>query len=194
MCHAFLRDASFWSFLFSVDCEIAERRRAEGCSACGGPLHSAHYLRKPRGVEREALGIELSYRLSLCCGREGCRRRATPRSVRFLGPKVYLGVVVVLVTAMRQGPTPPGMLQLQELFGADRRTIKRWQNLWEDVFPESTFWRTAKARFMPPPDERALPRSLLERFWGVDLPTSLQNLMQFLAPITIRGGLSMPAP
>ncbi|NLS97786.1 MAG: hypothetical protein GXX96_37065 [Planctomycetaceae bacterium] len=38
--------------------------------------------------------------------RDGCRKRTTPLSVRFLGRKVYLGAVVVLVAAMRQGPSP----------------------------------------------------------------------------------------
>jgi hypothetical protein len=44
--------------------------------------------------------------LSLCCSRDGCRRRMTPPSVRFLGRRVYLGAVLVLVSAMQQGSLP----------------------------------------------------------------------------------------
>jgi hypothetical protein len=47
--------------------------------------------------------------------------------VRFLGRKVYLAVVVILVAAMRHGPTPRRLRLLSEHFGADRRTIARWQ-------------------------------------------------------------------
>ena len=38
--------------------------------------------------------------------REGCRRRHTPPSVRFLGRRVYAGLVVVLVSAMHHGLKP----------------------------------------------------------------------------------------
>jgi hypothetical protein len=39
-------------------------------------------------------------RFSLCCGREGCRRRATPPSVRFLGRRVYVGAVVIVASVL----------------------------------------------------------------------------------------------
>ena len=39
-------------------------------------------------------------RFSLCCGREGCRHRATPPSVRFLGRRVYVGAVVIVASAI----------------------------------------------------------------------------------------------
>ena len=45
----------------------------------------------------------------------------TPRSVRFLGRKVYLGAVVILISAMREGPTPRRVHELARLFGVDRR-------------------------------------------------------------------------
>ena len=51
MYHELLRDASFWTFLFSVDQDIAQRCRSKGCP-CGGHLHCADYPRKPRGVPR----------------------------------------------------------------------------------------------------------------------------------------------
>lgn len=189
MCHAFLRDARFWLVLLEIDRDLAEEARQGRCRLCGGPLHCAHYRRKPRGVEAVELSLEFRYRLSFCCG--SCRRRLTPPSVRFLGPKVYLGAVVVLVTAMRQGPTPTGLRKLRELFGADRRTIARWQALWTEVFPATRFWRVEKARFMPPVEEGELPQSLLGAFAGSQLAEKLRAALRFLAPITVPGGLAV---
>ena len=88
MYHDLPRTARFWSFLLTVDQDLAEETRKKACP-CGGRLHSANYLRKPRGTpvrlpEQECL------RFSFCCDRDGCRKRATPPSVRFLGRKVYL--------------------------------------------------------------------------------------------------------
>ena len=191
MYHEWLRDARFWLVLLAIDRDVAEEARKESCRVCGGPLHCAHYRRKPRGVEPRGLSLEFLYRLSFCCGR--CRKRLTPSSVRFLGRKVYLGAVVVLVTAMRQGPTPTGRRRLRELFGADRLTIARWQSLWSDVFPSTKFWTVAKARFMPPVEEAQLPRSLLEAVEGSVLEAKLQAVLRFLAPITTPGGLTVPA-
>jgi hypothetical protein len=40
---------------------------------------------------------------------------------------VYLKALVILVTAMRQGPTPMGFKELNGLFDVSRRTLARWQ-------------------------------------------------------------------
>ncbi len=63
------------------------------------------YPRKPRGVARRVVDDSIGTRLSFCCAREGCRRRHTPASVRFLCRRVFLGAVVVLVTALSSGLT-----------------------------------------------------------------------------------------
>ena len=89
MYHDLLRDASFWLFLFSIDQDLAENTRQQACP-CGGRLHRANYPRKPRGGSDD-LPEQYRWRLSFCCERDGCRKRVTPPSVRFLGPKVYLG-------------------------------------------------------------------------------------------------------
>lgn len=193
MCHRFLFDARFWSVLFRIDRDLAEEARSGSCPHCGGPLHCADYPRKPRGVDPDTLPVEFLYRLSFCCGRDGCRKRLTPPSVRFLGRKVYLGAVVVLITAMRQGPTPRGMRELGRLFGADRRTIARWQEFWREVFCETKFWATARGRLMPPADETLLPRSLLDRVAGSTTAERLRGVLRFLAPITTSGGLALRA-
>jgi hypothetical protein len=117
----------------------------------------------------------------------------TPPSVRFLGRKVYLGAVVILVAAMRHGPSPRRVRGLSQLFGADRRTIARWQILWRERFPQTSFWKVARGRLVPAIEIVSLPRSLLEAFvrndedqpgWG--------KLLLFLSPITIAGGLEIP--
>jgi hypothetical protein len=116
----------------------------------------------------------------------------TPPSVRFLGRKVYLGAVVVLVAAMRQGPSPRRVRELSRLFGADRRTIARWQVFWQEHFPQTRFWKVARSRFVSALASVTLPRSLLDAFLVGDDPSQdWGRLLLFLAPITITGGLGI---
>ena len=139
---------SLWSFLLSVDKDLAEiRQRRDGCS-CGGRLHCAAYPRAPRSG-LDDLPNECRYRFSFCCDRDGCRKRVTPPSVRFLGRKVYLGVVVILVSAMRQGPAPRRVRELSSLFGVDRATITRWQTFWREHVPRTPFWKVARLASCP---------------------------------------------
>jgi hypothetical protein len=181
------RGASFWLFLFSVDQDLAQSAR-EKCCSCGGRLHRADFPRKPRGAED--LPQDYRYRFSFCCERDGCRKRVTPPSVRFLGRKVYLCAVVVLVSAMRQGPSPRRVRELSQLFGADRRTIARWQLFWREQVPQTPFWKIAGGRLPVPAETMTLPRSLLEAFLGGDDPCRCWGLLlRFLSPITITGGL-----
>ena len=84
------------------------------------------------------------------------------------------------------------MRELSALFGADRRTIARWQVLWCEHFPQTRFWKVCGASFMPPIDTAALPRSLLEAFLRTDDPREdWKRLLCFLSPITIAGGLAV---
>jgi hypothetical protein len=148
-------------------------------------------VRKPRGT-LEQLPEPQRLRLSFCCDRDGCRKRVTPPSVRFLGPKVYLGVVVILISALRQGSSPRRVRELSRRFGADRRTIARWQIFWREHFPQLPFWKTARARLVPVVEIVALPYSLVDVFltrhrrcrgWTL--------LLRFLSPITIPGVLQI---
>ena len=185
-----LQDASFWRFLFSVDYDLAESARKEACP-CGGRLHCANYPRNPRGG-CENLPGSYGYRLSFCCDRDGCRKRATPPSVRFLGRKVYLGAVVLLVAAVRQGPSPRRVRDLSQLFGADRRTIARWRVFWREHFPQTPFWKANRSRLVPKVDITNLPRALFEAFiYRDDSREDWKRLLEFLSPITITGGLSI---
>ena len=166
-----LRDARFYEFELKVDRDRLAEARAEGCASCGGVLHAADFPRKPRGGP-VALGEDHDKRFSLCFAREGCRGRCTPPSLRFLGRRVYLGAIVVVVAAMRQGATPARMRRLRELLGVSRRTVERWRAWWRETFAESPFWRIVSAAFMPPVETRLLPASLLERFSGTTNPGS----------------------
>src|SRR6202521_5812725 len=84
-----LADATFHHLLLACDRELADTARGAGCKRCGGVVHSAPYWRKPRGRPCR-LGREHDRRFSFCCAVDGCRSRATPPSLRFLGPKVSL--------------------------------------------------------------------------------------------------------
>ena len=180
-------DARFHALLLRVDQDVAVAAREEGCPRCGGALHAAPYERKPRGGP-PGLGEEHDRRFSFCCAEDGCRKRHTPPSLRFLGRKVYLGAVVVLVSAMRHGATPARMRKLRERVGVSRRTVERWRRWWREAFTESAFWRAATPAFMPPVETGRLPASLLERFAG-DGEGRLVALLRFLGPIT--GGAGM---
>ena len=124
MWQKFLTDARFHEALLEIDRQIAAEARERGCPECGGVLHVASFPRKPRGGPQ--LTDEHEIRLSFCCAREGCRKRVTPASLRFLGRRVYWATIVVLVPVMRQGPKPKRMRRFQELLGVSRRTVERW--------------------------------------------------------------------
>ena len=181
-----LADPKLHALLRKCDEELAAECRAGGCPRCGGKLHSARYPRKPRGGPAGEL-THGEFRFSFCCAVEGCRKRATPASLRYLGGKVYLAVVVVLVTAMRCGTTPARLRYLQEHLGVSRRTIYRWRVWWSKGVPETPFWRTAGALLVPPVDRTRLPAALLERFTG-NAHERVLALLRFIAPLTLTSG------
>lgn len=188
MCHSFLDDANFYQHLMRLDKALAAEVQAQGCPYCGGILHSARYPRKPHGVSRHLLGPEYEYRLSFCCAAEGCRRRTTPGSVRFLGRRVYLGVVVVLITALASGSEAKRARQLSEQLGIGERTLPVWCRWWRKAFSASVFWRDAKAQLMPPVAQARLPATLLARFSGASLAEQIVALLAFIAPVSSGAG------
>lgn len=169
--------------LEKVDSELAEKVQEAGCLHCQGKLHRANYERKPRGGPKEDTERKI-YRESFCCDRDGCRRRHTPPSVRFLGRKVYWSVVVVLRTALQHGLQPERVRLLRVSLGQiDRRTLERWRAWWLEGFVQSPFWKAARARFMPSLCEPTLPLSLCQAFRS-DPPNWLVELLKFLSPVT----------
>jgi len=183
-----LRDSSFFDLLLRFDRDLATEARRTGC-ACGGVLHSAPYPRKPRGGP-PGLGPEHAVRFSFCCCVEGCRRRVTPRSLRFLGRKVFWGAVVLLVPVLRQGPTPKRVQRLCATFGVSVRTLRRWMRWWREAFAASRIFVAVRGRLARPIAIEALPGALLELFSGAGEPVErILAVLRFLAPITTGAGL-----
>lgn len=176
-CQNHLADQQLYQLLEKVDVDLTEEARQRGCLLCGGRLHRSDYDRKPRG------GPQWELRFSLCCARKGCRRRNTPPSVRFMGRRIYAGLVVVLVSAITHGLKPERVQRLREVLRIDRRTLERWRQWWLGRFVDSSFWREARARFLPPLCQKTIPLSLCLRF-AVQRRSRLLELLKFLAPIT----------
>jgi hypothetical protein len=190
MYHDLPASASFWLFLLAVDEDLAAETRKKGCS-CGGRLHRANYLRKPRGTPTQ-LPEHQRLRLSFCCDRDGCRKRVLPPSVRFLGRRVYLCAIVVLIGAMRQGPTPRRVSELSKRFGADESTIARWQTFWRQHFPRTPFWKIARASFVTLDEIVGLVYSLVDAFLRRHPPCEAWILLlRVLSPITVPRGLQI---
>ena len=177
-----LQDEKLHRLQEKVDQDLAEEAREGGCQYCGSKVHRADYERKPRGGPEE-----WDKRDSFCCAKDGCRRRLTPPSVRFLGRKIYVGVVVVLISAMQHGLKPGRVKVLGETLGIDVRTLQRWREWWLSTFVASPFWKQAKARFMSPLDERKMPLSLVNAF-GQPAREKVLELLKFLTPITTESG------
>lgn len=167
-----------------IDKELAEAVQAGACLYCGAKLHCGDYPRKPRG------GPEWDERYSFDCSR--CRKRRTPPSVRFLGRKVYVGVVVVLVAAMMHGANARRIATLHEALGIDRRTLLRWRQWWLEEFVQAPFWKANRARFMPVLEEALMPYCLVESF-NAEGREGLMKLMKFLSPITTTSGKGVVA-
>lgn len=177
MYHELFGDASFWTFLFSVDQDLSQQCRAESCS-CGGRLDCANYPRKPHGGP-ENLPREYRYRLSFCCAMDGCRKRKTPPLVRFLGRKGYLSAVVVLVSAMRHEPNRKRIRELTNRFGVDRQTIDSWRKFWKELIPQTRFWHVKRGEMVPGIDEAVLPLSLIDVFLRTDdVQAGWRNLLE----------------
>jgi hypothetical protein len=182
VCHAFLSQSTFYHLLFRIDQSLADDEQKRGCS-CGGVLHSANYPRKPRGI-RSALDGSYEVRFSFCCCEDGCRRRRTPPSVRFLGRKVYLGVIVVLATALHHGLTEKRRRHLIETLDISDQTLSRWRRFWREAFVQSRCWQTERDCFIPPVDSGHLPGALLARLSGDKLSDRLCRLLLLICPLT----------
>ena len=180
------------SLLPRIDADLAAKTREAGCPNCGGRLDVSDFPRKPRGGPRD---LDESYltRLSFCCAVDGCRRRRTPPSVRFLGRKVYLGAVIVLASALRCGPSKKSVAKLTALLGATRRTLVRWRRWWTTTFVTSRFWTSLRSRFVPAVDEASLPAALFSRMTATEELPVVVTLLRLLEPISTTPGLEASA-
>jgi hypothetical protein len=125
-----------------IDREIRAEVCARRCPHCEGPLHDGNFKRKPRGfgLLRDGMtppdGVDV--RFDLCCG--WCRQRTMPESVRFLGRKVYLGVVIAVASVLARGPTRDALRLLQGHLQVSWNTLARWRLWWQEP-PRSRFWQ-----------------------------------------------------
>ena len=191
MYHDLPRTARFWSFLLAVDQDLAEEARKKACP-CGGRLHSANYPRKPRGTpvqlpEHRMPQTELLLR-SRRLQEESRHRRRCASS----GRKVYLGAIVILISAMRQGPSPRRVRELSARFGADESTIARWQTSGANTSPKHPSGRSHAPVSSPLGEIVCLPYSLVDAFLRRHPPCEGWTLLlRFLSPITVPGGLQI---
>ena len=195
MCHVFELVREFFAKLAEIDEQWAQWVAARGCPNCGGRLHRGDYERKPRGALMAQAGEAFCRRFSLCCGQRGCRKRALPPSVRFLGRKVYLEAVILLVSVYAQ--VLDTLAAVYKVTAVPVRTVKRWSHWWHHDFAQSRHWQQMRACFAPPPpDDVQLPLSLLQRLAAsmpelpdATAPSVLELAAQWLLPVTTRYAL-----
>jgi hypothetical protein len=171
----------FFERLMAVDEEILERAAAQACRFCDGPLHRGDFFRKPRGGLLAAAGEVFTRRFSLCCGREGCRRRAMPPSVRFLGRRVYLGAAVILASMIAL--CLAAARDCQRATEIPFRTVRRWSQWWRGPFITTAVFVDLSSQLVPAISHEALPTSLIMRFTG-EPSTRIGGLLGWLAPLT----------
>jgi len=185
MLHKLLSDSRFFCFLLLIDQDMATRCHDDPCPKCSGVLDAAHFPRKPRGhLPNLPDGFEV--RFSFCCRNDGCRRRQTPASVRFLDRRVYLGAIVVIVAAMLHGAKPDRVAKMRQIIGADWHTIVAWRHFWETTFPRSDRGRELRASLQTAPPSCDLFHSL----WRAAIlgacmgPNLAEKLVRFLCLLT----------
>lgn len=179
MYDAVLQDPAFFLFLLRIDEEFATKTRLARCRHCSGALHVADFPRKPRGCPA-AVVEEYSWRFSFTCGQ--CEQRATSESVRFLGRRVYVAVLLMLASP----PRGFSARQLCDQLSVPMRTLWRWRTWWTQEFLRTPFWQAVRSRFMPPIPAAQLPGSLLDRFAVADLTDRLAQALRFVSPLSMR--------
>lgn len=178
-----LQKANLFSLLYKIDHDLAETAKANGCRFCRSRLDSANYFRKPRGGPAD-IDEDSLVRFSLCCSREGCRRRTLPPSTRFDGSRVYWSCVILVVMALRQNqPESSSIRRLQRMFSISRQTITRWIRYFSEEFPAGEQWKRLRGRLDAEVANNRLPGDLLIRFMERFHPpeTALVKCLQFMA-------------
>jgi predicted DNA-binding transcriptional regulator YafY len=108
----------------------------------------------------------------------------TPPSLRFLGRKVFFGVLVLLLPVMRDGPTPERLNRLCGSFAVSVRTVRRWIRFWRETFVTSRVWQSVRGRFARPVREGAMPGSLLDAFSEIsDTAERVVAVLRLVSPI-----------
>ncbi len=159
-----LKNKSLFYRLYLIDKKVAEKYRKKPCPYCNSTLHYANYPRKPRG-ESNSLQEECFIRFSLCCSKEGCRRRLIPPSCRFMGRKVYWQVVILVTISDGQNKSSDtSTFKLSSLLGIPHNTIKRWIDFFRNIFPSSQQWQRLRGLITSTIKNTELPASLINYF------------------------------
>jgi hypothetical protein len=106
-----------------------------------------------------------------------------PVSVRFLGRKVYLGVVVAVATIVVRGMDCGAARLLRRTIGVARSTLGRWRAWWR-ALPGSGWWQRLRGVAPLGVDATALPSSLLAVLTGVPSERMLR-LLRLLEPLSV---------
>lgn len=175
----------FFERLTTIDAAITARVAAEGCRFCGGRLHRGDYTRKPRGGVVAVAAEAFRRRFSLCCGRDGCRRRATPPSVRFLGRRVYVAAVVIVASVVALALT--AARAASRATGVPARTARRWLRWWRGPFTATPVFVDIAARLVVI-DRLRLPASIVEAM----IPSPVRRLQKLLALVSPLTTSSLP--
>jgi len=170
----------FFVLLARLDEECVCRVAAARCVWCGGPLHRSDYGRKPRGGLIAPEGEELVERFSLCCGWEGCRKRVTPPSLRFLARRVYLGVVVIVASLVAQGLGSAAALR--RATQVPPRTTRRWLSWWRGPFTATGVFVQLRAALVGVA-QKELPESIVGRLPG-SATEQVRAMLEWLLPLT----------
>lgn len=186
MYHYLLNDAIFYNRLLEIDRLIASQVKEKGCPHCQGKLNQSHFLRAPRGIP-ENTATDYRIRFSYCCAQEGCRKRLTPPSMRFLSRKVYSSVIIFVIFYFNVPSDEARIDKLHALLdnigsveNLSVETIRRWRHYWTRILPDTHTWKCSTFHRSL---SKTLPVSLLHQFQG-HLKQQLQKSLQWLLPLT----------
>lgn len=176
MSHDWIADINFFQLLDAEDARVTAAVKEGGCLRCGDRLDQANYPRKPRGGDMGVAGEVFDRRRSVCCARDGCRRRRTPPSLVFLGRRIYLAITVVVAAWRTAGSGSP-----------PRRTVGRWRS-WFAALRDTPWWAVQRGRLWPPIEPaELLPAAIIERMLGVSNRPIAEALTATVRIVTASG-------
>lgn len=167
--HLLPQDGAFFQQLRDLDKKFFQGAKKESCPWCKGRLDTANFHRKTRGM-----GTDSEIRYSLCCRRPGCRKRLTPKSLRFFGRRVYwAGVFILAVDFLKE---------LGMVGKIARQTIARWIAWWkEHLGAEAPFGKVLRGR-VPPGTSIPLSPGPLLGLWNMSDSDSWLPVLEFFTP------------
>ncbi len=174
--------ARFLSILFQIDREEARQHWGKPCPHCkDGTLAWGNWTRKLRilGVTDAADDAD-ALRFSLCCTL--CRRRITPKSVRFAGRSPNPSGVVAFARVLTSRGSCRRITEAAKVLHVSERTIRRWLRFWKNVERSSSWWKTIASRWL-------LSGKTLSEYWDkltqviTDMFTAILELVKSLADL-----------